>query len=93
MNDDKKRFVTVSIRFIFANNYVSRDVYKADDKGLYYAHDYAGSKWCSYNDNVTVKYKDKEYPLNKDLINFIDQWIKEKYGPDDEYVDLDGILI
>lgn len=93
MEFSKDKYLTLTIYFNGRDG-EKRDVYKFDRLGLYYAQDFGLSSWCSYSPDVVVEYKGEKVRLTyKDISEAFPYWMKEKFGDDDEYVELNDILI
>jgi len=74
-----------------------RDRYKFDEIGLYYTNiddSYRGSTWCSYSSGTEVLYNGKRYPLNyRTMSELIPAEIEKKYGAEEDYIELDDIVL
>ena len=96
MEFDKERFITVTLRWLDTGNTVVRDVYKFDDRGIYYTREYSLAIWCSYSDNVVIDYEDETYELKYSAVkDFLPKAIEEKYSDTagNDYIDLDDIIM
>jgi len=96
MEFDKNKFITVELDWGYRTS-SPRDVYKFDDMGIYYTNiddSYGGSTWCSYSSGTEVLYNGKRYPLNyRTMSELIPAEIEKKYGAEEDYIELDDIVL
>lgn len=96
MEFDKNKFITVELDWGYRTS-GPRDVYKFDEIGIYYTNiddTYGGSTWCSYDSGTKVRYDGKTYPLNYHTMSeLIPAEIEKKYGAEEDYIELDDIVL
>lgn len=96
MEFDKNKFITVELDWGWRIT-SPRDVYKFDEVGIYYTNindSYDGSSWCSYDRGTNVIYNGKKYPLSYAAMSeLIPAEIEKKYSVEDDYIELDDIVL
>lgn len=97
MEFDREKFITVTLRWLYDGNTVTRDVYRFDEAGIYYTNDNIDdnrSTWCSYDDYIVIDYEGETYKLTyEEVKDFFPKAIEEKYADGDNYIDLDDIIM
>lgn len=96
MEFDKNKFITIQLDLGYKTS-GPRDVYMFDNMGIYYTNiddSYGGSTWCSYSSRIEVLYNGKRYPLNyRTMSELIPAEIEKKYGAEEDYIELDDIVL
>lgn len=96
MEFDENKFITIELDWGYSTS-GPRDVYKFDKIGIYYTNirdSYDGSTWCSYDLGTKVLYNGKKYPLDYETMSeLIPAEIEKKYSAEEDYIELDDIVL
>lgn len=96
MEFDENKFITVQLDWGY-RTFGPRDIYKFDKIGIYYTNlkdSYGNSSWCSYNSGIKILYDGKRYPFNyQTMSELIPAEIEKKYGTEEDYIELDDIVL
>lgn len=96
MEFDENKFITVQLDWGYRTS-SPRDVYKFDKIGIYYTNlkaSYEGSTWCFYNSGIKILYDGKRYPFNyQTMSELIPKELEKKYGTEEDYIELDDIVL